>query len=112
MIFTEILPGLHATPAQVMAGVALIVCANAGISLGYARSPSAGVGRAVAHFVALVAVNLALVFAAGALLSEGDDFQLGAGVFFAFLVTLIVWLFDAYKPLHDVRFHAAEPSTY
>ena len=112
VIFTEILPGLHARPAQVLTGVGLIVCANAAISLGYARSPSAGVRKAGAHFAALVAANFALVLVASALLSDSDDFQLGAGVFFAFLITLIVWLFDAYKPLHDVRFQAAEPSTY
>ena len=33
------------------------------------------------------------------MLTDAQDFQLGAGLFFAFLITLIVWLYDVYEPL-------------
>ena len=36
--------------------------------------------------------------------SDRADFQLGAGCFFALLITLIIWLYNVYKPVHDVRF--------
>jgi len=66
-------------------------------------SGRAGGERAAARFVALVAANLALVFL-GQLLLGGDAFQLGTGLFFAGLITLILWLFDMYRPIYDARF--------
>jgi hypothetical protein len=56
------------------------------------------------RFAALLAVNLALIFAASLVLSDRQDFQLGAGCFFAFLITLIIWLYDVFKPVYDTRF--------
>jgi hypothetical protein len=91
IVFAEILPGIDATPVQVTVGIVVVVGANAAIS-------AAG-GR----FAALVACNLAFVLAASALLSDRADFQLGAGCFFALLITLIIWLYNVYKPVHDVR---------
>jgi hypothetical protein len=95
IVFAEILPGIHATPVQVTAGIAVIVGVNAAISIAGAR------------FAVLVACNLALVFAAKLLLSGRAGFQIGAGCFFALLITLILWLYDVYKPVHDLRFDRA-----
>jgi hypothetical protein len=97
IVFAEILPGIDATPLQVTVGIVVIVGANAAISI-------AGGG---ARFAMLVACNLAVVFAASLVLSDRADFQLGAGCFFALLIALIIWLYDVYKPVHDMR--AAEP---
>ena len=63
----------------------------------------AGEERAVARFVALVVANLALVFLGHSVLA-GDAFQFGTGLFFAGLITLILWLFDVYRPIYDARF--------
>jgi hypothetical protein len=30
--------------------------------------------------------------------------MLGYGLFFAFLITTILWLYDAYRPVYDARF--------
>jgi hypothetical protein len=87
IVFAEILPQIDATPLQVTIGIAAIVLANAAISV------------ASAPFPALLAVNLGLIFAASLVLSDQRDFQLGTGCFFAFLITLIIWLYDAYAPL-------------
>jgi hypothetical protein len=108
-VFAEILPGVDATPAQVTIGIAVIVGANAAISVASARR--AGVVAAAARFAALAAVNLALIFAASAALSDARDFQLGAGCFFAFLITLIIGLYDVFKPVRDARAGAARQSS-
>ena len=104
IVFAEILPGIDATPSQVVVGVVVIVGANAAISIADARHGRLGRAPAAARFATLVACNLAFVFAASLVLSDRADFQLGAGCFFALLITLIIWLYNVYKPVHDVRF--------
>jgi len=104
IVFAEILPGIDATPTQVTVGIVVIVGANAAISIAGARPGRLGRIPAGARFATLVACNLAFVFAASFVLSDRADFQLGAGCFFALLITLIIWLYNAYKPVHDVRF--------
>jgi hypothetical protein len=104
IVFAEILPGIDATPAEVTVGIVLIVSANAAISIAGARHPRLGRIPAGARFAALVVCNLAFVFAGKFALGGRADFQLGAACFFALLITLIIWLYDVYKPVHDVRF--------
>jgi hypothetical protein len=104
IVFAEILPGIDATPAQVTISIVVIVAANAAISIAGARHGRLGRIPAGARFAALVACNLTLVVAASLALSDRADFQLGAGCFFALLITLIIWLYNVYKPVHDVRF--------
>ena len=48
--------------------------------------------------------NLVLVYLANALLGDRRDFELGYGLFFAFLITTIIWLYDAFRPVYDLRF--------
>ena len=104
IIFASILPNVGASPLQVTIGVVLIVVANAAISMGFVLRSHVGIASAAVRFGALVAVNLALVFVANLALADDDDFQLGSGLFFAFLITLIIWLYDVYKPAYDARF--------
>jgi len=33
----------------------------------------------------------------------GADFELGYGIFFAFLIATIIWLYDAFRPVYDRR---------
>ena len=40
---------------------------------------------------------------ASALLSQPHDFDLDYGLFFAFLITTIIWLYDAFRPVYDLR---------
>jgi hypothetical protein len=109
IVFAEILPGIDATPSQVTVGIVVIVGANAAISIAGARHGRLGRTPAGARFAALVAFNLAFVFAAGFVLSDRADFQLGAGSFFALPIALIIWLYEVYKPVHDVRFDRSSP---
>jgi hypothetical protein len=106
VIFASVIPNVEAPPLQVAFGVVLIVGANTAISMRFALSGRAGGGRAVGRFAALVVANLALVFLGHSLLA-GDSFQLGTGLFFAGLITLILWLFDVYRPIYDARFDSS-----
>ena len=72
--------------------------------MGFVLRSHVGIPSAAVRFVALVGVNLALVFVADRVLADDDSFQLGSGLFFAFLITLIIWLYDVYKPTYDARF--------
>ena len=104
VIFATILPGIDATALQVAVGVAAIVVANAAISLAAARRGGFGLESAAARYAALLVTNLVLVYVANALLAERRDFDLGYGLFFAFLITTIIWLYDAFRPVYDLRF--------
>ena len=103
IIFASVIPSVEASLVEVTVGVVLIVAANTAISMRFALSGRAGEQRAAARFVALVVVNLGLVFVGHSLLA-GDGFQLGTGLFFAGLITLVLWLFDVYRPIYDARF--------
>jgi hypothetical protein len=91
-IFASILPGIDATTLQIAAGVTAIVFFNAAVNI--AAPP------------ALLLTNLTLFYVANAVLGERRDFDLGIGLFFAFLITTIIWLYDAYRPVYDQRFRA------
>jgi hypothetical protein len=57
-----------------------------------------------AELVVLLGVNLALVYIASRWIGERDDFPIGEGLLFAALGTLILWLYDAYRPLAEISF--------
>ena len=97
VIFASILPGIDATTLQIVVGVSAIVLANAAISL-------AAANRGGLEYAALLPTNLVLVYLANALLAERREFDLGYGLFFAFLIATIIWLYDAFRPVYDRRF--------
>ena len=104
VVFASILPGITATWPEVAAAAVAFVCANTAISMGYTRNDRLTLQSAAAEVASLLAVNLGLVYVASRLIGDRSTFPLGEGLFFALLGTLILWLFDAYKPLADVRF--------
>jgi hypothetical protein len=107
IIFASILPGIDATVMQVVVGVTAIVLANAAISLAAASRGGFGLESVAAEYAALLAANLVLVYVANALMSDRRDFDLGYGLFFAFLIATIIWLYDAFRPVYVGRFRAA-----
>jgi hypothetical protein len=107
VIFASILPGIDATVLQVTVGVTAIVLANAAISLAGGRRGGFGLETVAARYAALLVTNLALVYLANALLGERRDFELGYGLFFAFLIATIIWLYDAFRPVYETRFARA-----
>jgi hypothetical protein len=104
LIFASILPGIDATVAQVVVGVGAIVLANAALGLAVARRAEFGLESAAAGYAALLATNLVLVYLAKALLGDRRDFELGSGLFLAFLIATIIWLYETFRPVYDLRF--------
>jgi len=104
IIFASILPGIDATILQVTVGVAAIVLADAAISLAAARRGGFGPESAAGRYAALLATNFVLVYLANALLADRRTFELEHGLFFAFLITTLIWLYDAFRPVYDLRF--------
>jgi hypothetical protein len=45
----------------------------------------------------LLATNVVLTYLANALLSDRREFDLGYGLFFGFLITTLMWLYDGYS---------------
>jgi hypothetical protein len=104
IIFASILPDINATVLQIVLGITTIVLVNAAISLVAERQGGFAPRSAAARYCGLLATNLILVYAAHALLGDRRDFRLGYGLFFAFLITTILWLYDAFRPVYDARF--------
>ena len=98
IIFASILPGIDASGLQILIGVTALVVANAGISLLAAQRRGSAL-----EYPPLLATNLALVYVADALLGERRDFDLAIGLFFAFLIATIIWLYDAFRPVYVLR---------
>jgi hypothetical protein len=103
VIYSAALPGLRATPGQVLVGVSAVVVANAALTLGAARR-SRSLESLAATFGLLAAVDLALVVAGGWLLDRsGGALQLVPTLFFVLLVSLLTVLYDRYRVVHDYR---------
>jgi len=101
-VFAEILPNVEARPTEIALAVTAIVAANWAISAWDARRHSAELG-----FAALLAANLALIYLISRFFTAAENFPLATALFFAFLITLMIWLYDVYRPVFDSRFQAA-----
>jgi hypothetical protein len=102
VIFSQFLPGVDGSPLEVIVGVAIVVVANTLVSELVARRSRREVRYGIARFAALVALNLVFVLAtAGFIGLDGGD--TATALFFAYLISLILWLYDWYRPLYDAR---------
>jgi hypothetical protein len=99
IVFAAILPNVNPTPTQVLLGAAVFVVLNsmAGLSLSK-RNWTLQIG--VAQFVVVVALNLGIVEIFH-ILSPG--FIARDATFFVLLLSLIVTLYDRYRPMYEVR---------
>ncbi len=100
-IFARVLPGSTASIPQVLLGVSLVVIPNALVTQwlrGHGHSWSS-VGMA---FGGNLLVNAGIVTAVALLLPSSDDGASGLAVgFFLFLVSLLIGLFDRYRPVRE-----------
>ena len=103
IIFVQILPAVDVTPLQVAIGVTVVVFANTLVSLWFARRGRFGVESMTVSFAARLAQNVLFVYLATVLLRGDSSFDFRYGVFFAYLITLIIWLYDYYRPVYDAR---------
>ena len=58
----------------------------------------------MAELGALLVANLGLIYVVSRFFSAAENFPLRTALFFAFLITLLIWLYDLYKPVFDERF--------
>ena len=101
VIFAEILPSVEASAVEVGLGRRRdrgrqhrrVACSPRAASASRGcRSPACW--RRTSAFIYLLSTFF----------SPAEDFPLGTALFFAFLITLLLWLYDVYKPVYDVRF--------
>lgn len=104
VIFAQVLPGVDASPLQMIWGGAVIVTINAFLRLRWARS-GRSLESTLLSFILLSALNVAIVVVAHWSLRQGDGgLNVPAALFFLLLLTLIVTMYDRYRPVFDVRF--------
>jgi hypothetical protein len=103
VIFSRLLPSVDTHSLAVFSGVAFVVAVNAFVSHWFAARGTHWRSLAT-EFVAMAAVNLAAGLVYVILLpGNSDNFDLGAPLFLTLLLTLIVTLYDRYRPVHDAR---------
>ena len=103
VIFTQILPDVQSTPLQLGVFVATLIVANTAVSEWLVRRGT-GWRTALRQFAAMAAINSGLMVAADMLLPlRYGDLRLGNALFFMLLITLLVTLFDRYRPIHAAR---------
>ena len=103
IIFAQMLPGVDASAFEITIGVALLIIVNAGASELLARR---GIGwdSILREFLAMALLNGAAALAFYWLLPVGDgEVHLGNTLFFLFLLTLLVVLYDRYRPHYIAR---------
>jgi hypothetical protein len=105
VIFGNVLPSSDASPLQMTIGVSLIVIANAAVSQWLARHGRSWESTA-RQYGAMLVVN-ALLVGAYALFFRGD-IDGRAALFFLFLLTLIVTLYDRYRPIRAAGYPPIE----
>jgi len=93
VLVAEILPSVHLSALDIVLGVVVLVAANLAIAT--------WAGRGV-HFALLLGINFALIYAGSRALSDRGHLPVATGLFFAYLTTLIVVLYDAYRPVAGV----------
>jgi len=104
LIFAQVLPDVQASNLQLAIGVALVVTINTALSHWLARR-GFGWAFALGQFMVMAVVNLGLILVYAFLRSRFDDpISMGNTLFLAFLLTLLVTLFDHYRQVYLMRF--------
>jgi hypothetical protein len=90
----EILPSVRLSALDIVLGAAALVAANLAITTWAGRG---------GHLALALGINFLLVYAGSRLLSDRGHLPVATGLFFAYLTTLIVVLYDTYRPLRAAR---------
>jgi hypothetical protein len=111
IIFSTILPDVQATLLELSVGVAFVIILNTVASHWLARRGTTW-RSTLQQFVVMVAVNFGLVLIYAFLLPNFDgSINLGNTLFFILLLTLLITLFDRYRPYYDMRVAMQAEST-
>jgi hypothetical protein len=103
IIFGRMLPGVDATPVQTLFGIFVFIVVNTVITEALVRQ-GASWTSAIRQFIIMLAINLLIVAIGQAIVTSLTDRRLEHALVFAGLITLIVTLYDRYRPIHVARF--------
>lgn len=105
MIFGQILPGRTTTGLQLIAGVMVVVVSNAVISH-WLKLRGRSWPSVFGEFGVMVVINLCLALVYIFLLPgySGGQINLGNVVFLVLLVSVMVTLYDRFRPIYEARF--------
>jgi hypothetical protein len=110
VVFAQVLPRVDATPLQLTAGVAVVVTFNSFLTIRQARA-GRSVASAFSAFGLLAAANTVFVLVSDLLLRRfAGGLHLATTLFFLLLLTLMVTLYDRWRPVYDVRMPAGSPT--
>jgi hypothetical protein len=105
IIFGRMLPGVDASPLAIAVGVAVVIVINAAISDWLIRrARQLGYHTTTRQFLGTLAVNLAIVAVGQLVLDVIRGPTLEHALVFVFLLSLIVTLYDRYRPMNFARF--------
>jgi hypothetical protein len=103
IIFGRMLPGVEATPLETAIGITLVIVVSTAISEAMVRR-GRGWDTMALQFGTMLVVNLAIVLTGSVLVEALTDLQVEHALVFVLLVTLVVTLYDRYRPIHLARF--------
>ncbi len=106
IIFGEVLPGVRASTLQLFTWIAIFVAINAFMGLWSARR-GFGVDSVLVAFVVRVVVNVGLVGIMQLVRAQTvEDYAIDvpSAIFFVFLFSVLITLYDRYRPVYDFRF--------
>ena len=106
VLFSQTLPGVHASNLQLMVGVAAVVVVNAAITLALARRARTMESIALTVVARLVANVALVVVAERALPGAGGRIDAGATLFFLTMICLLTTLHDRWQPVAATRVQA------
>ena len=102
-IFSQILPGLRMTAGQLVVAVSVLIVLNTVLSEWLARR-GYGWESMVIEFFVVAGINLGITFAYRLLVhGETSIIPAGATIFYLFLVSILVTLYDRYQPYLEIR---------
>jgi hypothetical protein len=105
-VFAQILPDVQSTFLQLAIGVAFIIIVNSALSHWLARRGTTW-SSILRQFIVMAVVNFGLVLVYYFLLPNFEgSINLGNTLFFVLMLTLLVTLYDRYRPIHLERFAA------
>lgn len=102
-IFSQILPGVRASNAEIVLTVIVLVIANTVVSFVTGKHKFS-VASAAREFMGILAVNMSLV-AIGVIFfqNESRTFNTFNAMFFLFLLSIMITLYDRYRPVYEGR---------
>jgi hypothetical protein len=103
VIFGRMLPGVEESPMAIAIGVAIVILVNTAISEYFIRRGRRW-GSVMNQLGLMLALNVAIVGVPGILLRLLAAEPLQHALVFVLLLTLIVTLYDRYRPVHLTRF--------